>query len=181
MSYQSDVFDGADYDEQLTFQDFVSTIVNSEDKQSHLLIIQDIARLLELKLREFKKNLLHHTQNSVGKNLKSLYLDTQCDLFTRIAEKLFKMACEEPNGILGTRIKLSLALDNAATVDVCDFFAYDSKTFATSEITVILKEDVTKLKKFVLACGKVFSLGVDRFVALKVDSVNFEIAKKKLY
>lgn len=184
-SYQSEIlaassscFDGGDLDEQLTFQDFVSTIVNSEDKQSHILIVQDIARLLELKFREFKKNLVPE------KNMKHIYLDTDSELFTRIAEKVFKLAGEEPSGILGTRIKLSLLLDNGKCIDVCQYFAYDAKTFATSEISVIIREDLTKMKKFLLAFShRVFTSAsvMERILALKIDSNNFDIAKKKLY
>ena len=72
-------------------------------------------------------------------------------------------------------------LDNGKLIDVCQFFAYDSKTFATSEITVTIREDVTKMKKFLLAFNKVFTNSMDRFLALKIDSNNFDIAKKKLY
>ena len=167
--------------------DFVSSIVSSEDKQWHILIIQDIARLLELKFREFKKLINSNpnvnssktgTQSKQLSNL-NLYMEPDSDLFMKIAESIFRMGVEEPNGILGTRIKLRLMLDDNKLYDMCQFFAYDSNTYATSEITITLKEDVTKLKKFLL--GFKFLSSFDRYVSIKIDSNDFEINKKKLY
>ena len=150
------------HEEPFTFQDFVSSIVNSEET----IIIQDIARLLELKFRDFKKR----TQINV-------YLDANAELFYKIGEQIFTLACQEPNGILGTRINLNLMLNNGKMQDICHFFSYDSKTFETSEITVTLVEDVTKHKKFLL---KFFTSIADN-LPIKVDSNNFSVEKRKLY
>jgi hypothetical protein len=155
---------------------------------SHILIIQDIARLLELKYREFKKFIEnsqqnnHQTNNSSktnGNTHQAIYLNTESDLFTKIAESIFKMASEEPNGILGSKIKLRLMYESGNVIDMCPFFAYDTDTLATSEITVTLKECSTDLKKFFKAF-RLFNNFV-RYFPLNIHSSSFDINKRKLY
>jgi hypothetical protein len=172
--------------EQFSFQDFISSIVNSDDKDSQILIVQDIARLLELKYREFKKFIENSQQqnhnNSSRSNLnthQAIYLNTESDLFTKIAESIFKMASEEPNGILGSKIKLRLMYESGNVIDMCPFFAYDTDTLATSEITVTLKECSTDLKKFFKAF-RLFNNFV-RYFPLNIHSSSFDINKRKLY
>jgi hypothetical protein len=167
-SYESDVssYFASDYSQQLTFQDFVSTIINNEDPQiCHELIVQDIARLLELNYRDspLTRKFSFDTFNS--------------SLFYKIAVRLFALAGEEPNGILGTRIKIEFRLLSGERVNLCPFFAYDAKTLATSEMTVQIQEDETKMKRFLKRC----LINPDKFLSVKIDSNNFEIIKRKLY
>lgn len=167
-SYESDVssYFASDYSQQLTFQDFVSTIINSEDAQTcHELIVQDIARLLELNYRDSPLT------------PKFAFDAFNSSLFYKIAEKLFALAGEEPNGILGTRIKIEFKLRSGEQINLCSFFAYDAKTLATSEMTVQIQEDETKMKRFLRRC----LINPEKFLSLKIDSNNFEIIKRKLY
>ena len=72
------------------------------------------------------------------------------DIFSKISKEIFKSSLDEPNGILGARLNIRLQLDGGKIVDVCRF-AYDPTTFTTFEIFIILKEDVTSVKKLLHA------------------------------
>lgn len=89
------------------------------------------------------------------------------------------MASEEPNGILGARIRMRIMCEGGKVYDMCQCFAYDSNTMATSEITVTIKEDIRSLKKL-LQAFKLYS-NLSKYVSLHVDSNNFDIIKKRLY
>lgn len=175
-----------------SFLEFISSIINCNDKEWHKLIIQDLSRLLELKFRDFKKQLAtaNHTvklENTLTTNLKnssaalssSIYLNTESDLFTKIAEKIFELASEEPNGILGARIKLKLMCDGGKVYEICPSFPYDSSTMATSEIVITIKEDITSFKKL-LQAFKLYS-NIGKYFSLHIDSNNFDIVKFRLY
>lgn len=181
-------------EESLSFQEFVCSIINSDDKEWQILIIQDIARLLELKFRKFKKDLANKSQTvsfnttknndnqqtEAHLNNRTIYLNNEDgDLFLKIAESIFKTAIEEPNGILGARIQMRLLLDSGRSIDMCQFFPYDSNTLATSEITVTIREGANGLKKFL----QTFRLasGFVKYVPLTIDTNYFDMAKNKLY
>ena len=195
------------------------------------MIIQDIARLLELKFRKFKKDLVNSSSSSsssqtvsqqsnfsnndflVSPNIRNICINSSNnnssssnnidgDLFYKLAESIFKTAIEEPNGILGARIKMRLMLDggnnnnnnnnnndnnnnnlnntnNEKIIDICDFFSYDSHTLATSEITVTIREGSSGLKKFLQAFK--LSSGFVKYIPLYVDTSYFDLSKRKLY
>lgn len=160
------------------------------------MIIQDLARLLELKFRDFKKSFAASTKVSVSnpaqgtnsnhtinKTVKgtnaSIYLNTDSDLFTYVAEKIFGLASEEPNGILGAVINMRLQCENGQVYTICQSVPYDTSTIATSEITITLKEDVTSLKKFLQAIK--FYSNVGRYLALHIDAKNFDTNRVRLY
>ena len=109
----------------------------------------------------------------------SIYLNTESDLFTKIAEKIFELASEEPNGILGARIKLKLMCDGGKNYDICQSFPYDSSTMSTSEIVITIKEDITSFKKLLMAF-KLYS-NIGKYFSLHIDSNNFDIVKFRLY
>ena len=190
--------------------------MNCNDKEWHKLIIQDLARLIELKFRDFKKNITksnssksvhHHNRNnhqiknyanqisqpnqthfnSISSNSdkevtianSTISINTESDIFTRISEKIFELASEEPYGILGTRINIRLMLENGKYYGICQSFPYDSSTMATSEIVITLKEDVTSFKRF-LQTFKLFT-NIGKYFAMHIDSNNFEIMKTRLY
>lgn len=150
-----------------------------------------MSRLLELKFRDFKKQLasannnqtkVENSTNALKNNsvaLNSLYLNTESDLFTKIAEKVFELASDEPNGILGARIKLKLMCDGGKVYDMCQTFPYDSSTMATSEIVITIKEDITSFKKL-LQAFKLYS-NIGKYFSLHIDSNNFDIVKFRLY
>jgi hypothetical protein len=106
-------------------------------------------------------------------------LNSEADLFTYVAEKIFELASEEPNGILGTVINMKLQCENGQAFTICQGVPYDTSTIATSEITITLKEDVTSFKKFLQAI-KCYS-NVGRYLALHIDSKNFETHRLRLY
>jgi hypothetical protein len=169
-------------------KEFISSIINCNDKEWHKLIIQDLSRLLELKFRDFKKQLANavkaenangspkNSSNMVGP---SIYLNSESDLFTKIAEKIFELASDEPNGILGARIKLKLMCDGGKNYDICQSFPYDSSTMSTSEIVITIKEDITSFKKLLMAF-KLYS-NIGKYFSLHIDSNNFDIVKFRLY
>ena len=164
--------------------DFISSIINDNEVEWSKLIVQDLARLLELKFREFKKSvaLLNSNKSAPIRNFitnTSISLDVDTDLFTKIAQKVLELASEEPNGILGARIRLRIMCEGGQCYDMCQCFAYDSNTMATSEITVTIKEDIRSLKKL-LQTFKLYS-NFSKYVSLHVDSNNFDIIKKRLY
>lgn len=180
----------ASFDEPFTFREFISSIINCSDKQFYKLIIQDLARLLELNFRDFNKSMIIFNKPSNQQNNQqyqmnnsfsnsSIYLNTESDLFFHIAEKIFQLASEEPNGILGTVINLRLECDNGRTYDICQKVPYDHSTTATSEFTITLKEDVTNLKKFLKNFKMYSNLG--KYLAMHIDSNNFEVVKQSLY
>ncbi len=165
--------------------DFISSIINDNDVEWHKLIVQDLARLLELKFREFKKSVAQLNSNKSGTQPKNfitnacISLDTESELFTKIAQKILDMASEEPNGILGTRIRMRIMVEGGQVYDMCQCFAYDSNTMATSEITVTIMEDIRSIKKL-LQAFKLYA-NFSKYVSLHVDSNNFDIIKKRLY
>lgn len=174
--------------ETFTFQDFVSSILNSHNQEHRHLIIQDIARLIELKFREFKKKLsssknLQQTLNTTG-----LHLNSDSDLFIKIAEQIFKQASEEPNGILGACIQLNLIYDNDKCVCVAESFAYDTTTMPTSEIVVNMRQDKCSVNGDSSVGGLSLIKKYLRFLHAKyfqhrfsIDSNNFDINKNRLY
>lgn len=168
------------------FSEFISSIINCNDKQCYKLIIQDLARLLELKFRDFNKSMFnannqqnYQNQTSNSFSNSSIYINTESDLFFHIAEKIFELASEEPNGILGTVINLRLECDNGRIYDICQKVPYDHTTIATSEFTITLKEGVTNLKKFLKNFKMYSNLG--KYLAMHIDSKNFELLKLSLY
>ena len=174
--------------EVFTFQDFVSSILNSDNLEYRNLIIQDIARLVELKFREFKKKLASSKNLQQLLNTTGLYLNSDSDLFTKIAEEIFKQASDEPNGILGARIQLNLAYDNDKCVCIAESFAYDTNTMPTSEIVVNLRQDKGNLNGDSSASGLTLIKKCLRYLHAKyfqhrftIDSNNFEIIKNRLY
>lgn len=175
-------------DESFTFQDFVSSILNNENKDYQILIIQDIARLMELKFRDFKKKLMNQKNLQQILNTSTLYLNSDSDLFTKIAEAIFKQACEEPNGILGARLKLNLFYDNnEKCINLSDSFAYDSTTIPTSEIIVNLKQDKSNTYGdsvggfgLIKRCLKYLHSKYFQHT-FTIDSSNFELYKNRLY
>lgn len=177
----------SNFEKPLTFQEFISSII-SNDKQWHKLIIQDLAKLLELNFKEFKKSLCYYNSKkqikSDSNNNKSLilnssiYLNIESELFTHIAEKLFELASDEPNGILGTKINLKLSCDDGQIYDICTGFPYDQSTITTTEITITIKESVTAFKK-ILQSLKLSS--IKKYFALHIDSEYFDIYKYRLY
>ena len=60
-----------------------------------LFFERHLFRLLELKFREFKKQLVLLELKSG-----SVYLNTDSDLFTSMAEKIYELAIDESNGFL---------------------------------------------------------------------------------
>lgn len=169
--------------------EFISSIITCNDEKWHKLIIQDLARLLELKFRDFKKSFAattkastnnNHTINKAVKSTHgSIYLNTESDLFTYVAEKIFGLASEEPNGILGAVINMRLQCENGQVYTICQSVPYDTSTIATSEITITLKEDVTSLKKFLQAIRLYSNVG--KYLALYIDAKNFETNRARLY
>lgn len=183
-------------DKPFTFQEFITSIINCNDNKWHTLIIQDLARLLELKFRDFKKEFSNFNQHKSHGNSKkvqqnqpekphlknsysSVFLNTESDLFTHIAEKIFELVYDEPNGILGAVINLKIICDNDKVYHICQNTPYDHCTFATSEVTITLKEDVTGFKKFLQNFKWYTSLG--KYFAMHIDSKDFDITKKRLY
>ncbi|CAF0816809.1 unnamed protein product [Brachionus calyciflorus] len=176
-------------DESFTFQDFVSSILNNENKEYHNLIIQDIARLIELKFREFKKKFSSQKNLQQILNTSSIYLNTDSDLFIKIAECVFQQASEEPNGILGAKLKLNLMYDDDKFLCISDSFPYDSTTLPTSEIIVNLKYNNNKRNGdsnnvgnfgFIKKCLKYFHSKYYQHVFV-IDSKDFDIFKNRLY
>lgn len=177
------------FERPFTFQEFISSIITCNDEKWHKLIIQDLARLLELKFRDFKKSFAattkastnnNHTINKAVKSTHgSIYLNTESDLFTYVAEKIFGLASEEPNGILGAVINMRLQCENGQVYTICQSVPYDTSTIATSEITITLKEDVTSLKKFLQAIRLYSNVG--KYLALYIDAKNFETNRARLY
>lgn len=181
------------FDKPFTFQEFISAIINCNDNKWHKLIIQDLARLLELKFRDFRKEFVSNqakpsgdhsdqqNQQITNKNYSysSVYLNTESDLFIHMAEKIFELASEEPNGILGAILNLKLQCDNGKVYHICKSTPYDQTTIATSEITVTLKEDATGFKKFLQAFRWYSHIG--KYLALQIDSKNFEVTRERLY
>lgn len=168
--------------------EFIHSIMSCNEKKWQKLIIQDLARLLEHKFRDFKKTLpnLHSsltTQTTIENNLQekkgttSIFVNT--DLFTYIASKIFELASEEPNGILGTVINLRLQCDNGCFFDICQGLPYEPSTMATSEITIVMKEDVTSMKRFLQTFRLYANIG--KYFALQIDSKNFDVYKARLY
>ena len=141
----------------------------------HKMIILDIARLLELRFKQFKKAFSVSTASASS----SLFLNGDLDLFTRMAERIFELALDEPNGILGARMQLKLELANDKVYECSEMFPYDPSTMATSEIQVTMCEDVSHTRKF-LSKFKMLSR-LDKYLACQVDPVNFSIAKSRLY
>lgn len=176
--------------EAFTFQDFVSSILNSDNQEYTHLIVQDIARLIELKFREFKKKLSASKSMQQTLNTAGLSLNSDSDLFTKIAEQIFKQASDEPNGILGARIQLNLVYETDKCVCMAESFAYDVSTMQTSEIVVNMCQD-----KCLNSNGD--SSGVGGLALIKrclrylhakyfqhrfsIDSNNFDIIKNRLY
>lgn len=154
------------------------------------MIVQDIARLIELKFREFKKRLSASKSIQQTLNTTGLYLSSDSDLFTKIAEQIFKQASDEPNGILGARIQLNLASDADKCVCVAESFAYDASTMQTSEIVVNMRQDKCQNSN-----GDSSSVGglalikkCLRYLHAKyfqhrftIDSNHFDIVKNRLY
>ena len=141
---------------------------------NELFFERHLFRLLELKFHEFKKQLVLLELKSG-----SVYLNTDSDLFTSMAEKIYELASDEPNGILGAVINLRIECDNGRLHQVCPSFAYDPTTMATSEIQITFKEDVTSFKRFLKAFRWYANIG--KYLALHVDSKNFDIVKHRLY
>lgn len=180
------------FEKPFTFQEFISSIINCNDEKWHKLIIQDLARLLEHKFRDFKKSFAASTKVSINSSVQnannhkivkgtnaSIYLNTESDLFTYVAEKIFELASEEPNGILGAVINMRLQCESGQMYTICQSVPYDTSTIATSEITITLKEDVTGLKKFLQAIK--FYSNVGRYMALHIDTKNFDTNRVRLY
>ena len=171
----------------LFLSDFISSIINDNQVEWHKLIVQDLARLLELKFREFKKSVAQLNSNKSGRQQPvrnfitstSISVDVDTDLFTNIAQQVLEQASEEPYGILGARIRLRIMCEGGQCYDMCQCFAYDSNTMATSEITVTIKEDIRGLKRL-LQTFNLYS-NFSKYVSLHVDSNNFDIIKKRLY
>ena len=147
-----------------------------------------MSRLLELKFRDFKKQLVNaakaESANGTSKNSSNalsplIYLNTESDLLSKIAEKIFELASDEPNGILGARIKLKLMCDGGKQYDICQSFPYDSSTMSTSEIVITIKEDITSFKKLLMAF-KLYS-NIGKYFSLHIDTNNFDIVKFRLY
>lgn len=178
-------------EEPFTFREFISSIISCNEKKWHKLIIQDLARLLELNFRDFKKSFAANTKVSTINNNhninnkssrgthSSIYLNTESDLFTYVAEKIFELASEEPNGILGTVINMRLQCENGQMYTISQGMPYDTSTIATSEITITLKEDMTSLKKFLQAIKCYQNVG--RYLALHIDAKNFDTHRVRLY
>lgn len=119
--------------------------------------------------------------NNINNNNNSIYLDSESDLFIKIAESIFKLASEEPNGILGARLKLRIQLENGKCVDMCDCFPYDASTLSTSDIIITLKQDskTTGFRKFLQSFKLFANLG--KYFPLSIDTKNFDIIKFRLY
>lgn len=165
------------FEEPFTFQEFISSIINCNDKKWHRLIIQDLARLLEHNFKDFKKVFSKHTDQNQQQRPGLIYINS--DTFTFIAERVFQLASEEPNGILGAVINLRLLCDNGQVFDICRGVAYDPSTLAMSQINITLKEDVTGLKKFFQAF-KLYS-NIGKYLSVHIDSKNFDVEKLRLY
>ncbi len=157
-------------EEPFTFQEFISSIINCNDKEWHKLIIQDLARVLEHNFKDFKKAFTKQSQNHIHINT---------DLFTYIAQKVFELASEEPNGVLGALISLKLECHNGQVFEICNGLAYDSSTMPTFQISITLKEDLTSFKK-IFQTFKWYS-NIGKYFSLHVDSKNFDIKKVQLY
>ena len=159
--------------------------MNNENKEYHILIIQDIARSIELKFREFKKRFMTNKSLQQELNTTCLTLGRDSDLFIKIAEEVFKQASEEPNGILGAKLKLNLIYENNL-ICLSDCFAYDSTTMPTSEIIVNLRQEKQSgdfgIGGFGLVKKCLKYLHSKYFQTIfTIDSNNFEIVKNRLY
>jgi hypothetical protein len=151
----------------LFFKDFISEIINENNFKSHKLVIDDIERSIELNFREFKKQF-----NELEK------IRIPADIFHRIAKDVFKSSFEEPNGILGARLNIRLQLDGGKIIDL-GRFAYDPLTLSTFEVSIILKEDVTSVKKLLHAFKLYSNFG--KFLSTHIHNTNYEFTKRKLY
>ena len=133
----------------------------------HKLIIQDLERAIELKFREFKKQFVELEKIRVP-----------ADIFTKIAKDIFKVSLDEPNGILGARLNIRLKLHGDKIIDV-GRFAYDPTTLSTFEVSIVLHEEVTSVKKFLHAFKLYSNFG--KFLSTYIDGTNYEFKKQKLY
>lgn len=100
------------------------------------------------------------------------------ELFTKISKEIFKSSLVEPNGILGARINMKLALDGGKIIDL-GRFAYDPATLTTFEVFITIKEEVTSVKKLLHAFKLYQQFG--KFLPAYIDANNFEFSKRKLY
>lgn len=153
--------------ETFSFQDFISEIINENNFKSHKLVIDDIERSIELNFREFKKQFNELEKTRIP-----------ADIFHRIAKDVFKSSFEEPNGILGARLNIRLQLDGGKIIDL-GRFAYDPLTLSTFEVSIILKEDVTSVKKLLHAFKLYSNFG--KFLSTYIHNSNYEFTKRKLY
>jgi len=147
----------------------------------HQMLVQDIARLLELKFRDFGRafaaQAASHGLVQTGVRLRS---GGEPDLFTRVAERVLALGLEEPNGILGARLKLQLRLASGRILDCSDLFAYDASTMSTSEILVtICEQKESRARKLVHRFSLLARL--DKYLPIQLDAVNFSIVKNSLY
>jgi hypothetical protein len=173
--------DGEDSDEPYTFKEFVSTIISCDDKDMHRMLIQDIARTLELKFKEFKSAAaLSASHNKPAKPHTGFYLNSDADMFTKIAERVFELGSEEPNGILGARLQLKLRLGDGQVCDCSELFEYDASTMSTSDIIVVINEDVSSCGRKLVSKFKMFS-SFEKYLAIQIDPVAFTVAKNRLY
>jgi hypothetical protein len=175
-----------DNDAEYTFKDFVSSVINNANEDLHVLIVEDIGRLLELKFRDFKKYALKCNlfAQQPGETVKAaensaIFLKSDCSLFTQIGAQIFKLALEEPNGILGARLRLRFQLLDGRVYDCCDSFAYDATTMPTSELVVTLREQCTETRKL-LGRFRILS-ALEKYLWRHVDPSNYEIIKNRLY
>ncbi len=146
------------------------------------MLIHDIARVIELKFKDFKSSFTSSSgsASTLNRAHTGFYLNSDMDLFTKIAERIFELGSEEPNGILGARIQLKLRLSNGKVHDCSELFAYDSSTMATSEIIVTLNEDVTRPARRFVNKFKILA-SLEKYLAIQIDPVAFAVTKNRLY
>jgi hypothetical protein len=155
--------------ENFSFQDFISAIINESDIEWHKLIVQDLERIMELKVREFKRQYQSQCKQS---------LSVPAGLLAKVSRDIFTASLDEPNGILGARINVKLHCHDGRLVEVARF-AYDPCTLTTFEVFVIIKEDVRSIKK-ILSAFKLYA-NFGRYLATHIDENNYEIVKRRLY
>lgn len=169
----------------------MSTVITSENREWHRMIIMDIGRLLELKFKDFKRAYLLQNPNEHTSITLSKRDDAFDSFFVRIAEQIFELGLDEPNSILGSRLQLKLQLQNGKCYECTDLFAYDSSTMTTNDISVTIYESQlskngtasssSSMRKLIQKL-KIFNMEhSSNKRSLVIDSVDYNVVKNRLY
>jgi hypothetical protein len=140
----------------LRFQDFISEYLKENHVECSRLIIIDLERLLQHKIRDFTKL----TRKKICVSDEILY---------KIASIVFNLSKNEKYGILGARINLKVLMKDGTYTEIARF-AYDPCILTSFEIFITLKEHRQILFNF-----RLFKNDDNR---LKIRLNDFEYSKR---